>query len=41
MTRRLVHDLHGRIAVETSPIGGAVVRVTVPLTAAEEMRDVA
>lgn len=41
MTRRLVHDLHGRIAVETSPIGGAVVRVTIPLTAAEEMRDVA
>ncbi|MBA4220674.1 MAG: sensor histidine kinase [Methylobacterium sp.] len=41
MTRRLVHDLGGRIAVETSPIGGALVRVTIPLVAIEEMRDVA
>jgi signal transduction histidine kinase len=41
MTRRLVHDLRGRITVETSPIGGALVRVTIPLVAIEEMRDVA
>lgn len=41
MTRRLVHDLNGHIAVETSPIGGAVVRVTIPLAASEEMRNVA
>lgn len=41
MTRRLVHDLGGRIAVETSPIGGALVRVIIPLVAVEEMRDVA
>ncbi len=41
MTRRLVHDLNGYISVETSPIGGAVVRVTIPLAASEEMRDVA
>lgn len=41
MTRRLVHDLRGSIAVEASPIGGAAVRVAIPLTAAEEMRDVA
>lgn len=41
MTRRLVHDLRGRIAVEASPIGGAAVRVIIPLTATEEMRDVA
>jgi len=41
MTRRLVHDLRGRISVGVSPIGGAGVRVIIPLTAAEEMRDVA
>ena len=41
MTRRLVHDLQGSIAVEASPIGGAAVRVIIPLKAAEEMRDVA
>lgn len=41
MTKRLVHDLNGRIAVETSSIGGAVVRVTIPLTDAKELRHVA
>jgi signal transduction histidine kinase len=41
MTRRLVQDLHGDIAVETSPLGGARVRVSVPLSRPQEMRDVA
>jgi signal transduction histidine kinase len=41
MIRRLVRDLRGDIAVETSDLGGALVRVTIPLTGPQEMRDVA
>lgn len=41
MTHRLVRDLRGDIVVETSDLGGALVRVTIPLTRPQEMRDVA
>jgi len=41
MTRRLVHDVRGAVVIATSPIGGALVRVRVPLAPAEELRDVA
>ena len=41
MTRRLVQDLRGDIAVEPSPLGGALVRVSIPFGRPEEMRYVA
>jgi signal transduction histidine kinase len=41
MTRRLVQDLHGDVSLEPSPLGGALVRVTVPLIQPQDMRDVA
>lgn len=41
MTRRLVHDLRGRIAVEAPAIGGTLIRVAIPLIVIPEMRDVA
>jgi signal transduction histidine kinase len=41
MTHRLVHDLNGRTVIDTQLDGGSLVRVVIPLTPAEELRDVA
>lgn len=41
MTHRLVHDLNGRTVIESQLDGGSLVRVVIPLTPAEELRDVA
>jgi signal transduction histidine kinase len=41
VTRRLLQDIGGQAAIVTSPLGGALVRVTIPLGTREELRDVA
>lgn len=41
VTHRLMQDMRGEVAIATSPLGGALVRVTIPLGAKEELRDVA
>lgn len=41
MTRRLLQDLRGRATVGVSHLGGALVRVRIPLSTVEELRDVA
>ena len=41
VTHRLLQDMRGRVSIATSPLGGALVRVTIPLDAKEELRDVA
>lgn len=41
MTRRLVLELGGRIESSTSALGGAAIRVELPLVTSQELRDVA
>ncbi len=41
MTRRLLQDLRGYATVGSSHLGGALVRVRIPLSSIEELRDVA
>ena len=41
MTRRLVTELRGKIAIAPVPHGGVVIEVTIPLPAEQELRDVA
>lgn len=41
VTRRLLEELGGQVAIARSPLGGALIRMTIPLRAKEELRDVA
>ena len=41
VTRRLLQDMGGKAVIATSPLGGALVRVTIPIRTREELRDVA
>jgi signal transduction histidine kinase len=41
VTRRLLQDMGGQAVIASSPLGGALVRVTIPIKTREELRDVA
>ena len=41
VTRRLLQDIGGQVVIATSPLRGALVRVTIPIGTKGELRDVA